>query len=158
MADVLTIQVGGTHYKDYKYQPIEFFMDLNLSPAIHSAIKYLTRIGTDKDKGGVGIDKSIHYIQIFEAYWKDKIYFSVNYPIDFLGKLVEFTKQFPPKIGEIIKKIVLLGMGVDWTAPALHKAGVQSPISKLLRANCQVIIKELNTLKENYYANQTESI
>ena len=28
MADVLTTQVGGTHYKDYKYQPIEFFMDL----------------------------------------------------------------------------------------------------------------------------------
>ena len=153
MADVLTTQVGGTHYKDYKYQPIEFFMDLNLSPAIHSAIKYLTRIGANKDSGGLGIDKTIHYIQIFEAYWKDKQCHPISYCPDYSNKLRSFTRQFAPEIGEVIHKITSLDTGLGWTVSIPYSKDTQSIIPNLLQLNCQVIIKELNTLKEKYYAN-----
>lgn len=153
MADVLTTQVGGTHYKDYKYQPIEFFMDLNLSPAIHSAIKYLTRIGADKDSGGLGIDKTIHYIQIFEAYWGEQRNHPIGYYPNYSSKLQSFTKQFPSEIGDIIEKIALLDMGAGWTVPVPYSRDSQSIISTALSINCQAIIHELNKLKEKYYAN-----
>lgn len=60
--DPLDSQVGGSHYKSYKIQPIEYAMANNLSYCQANAIKYITRY---RDKGGAeDLHKAIHNIQI----------------------------------------------------------------------------------------------
>jgi hypothetical protein len=56
-------QVGGSHYKDMKVQPIEFIMANDLSFCVGNIIKYACRF----DKKGHAIqdlEKVIHYAQI----------------------------------------------------------------------------------------------
>lgn len=55
-------QEGGTHYKDYKIQPIEFIMSNNLDYLQGNVVKYICRY---KNKNGIeDLKKAIHYIQI----------------------------------------------------------------------------------------------
>lgn len=62
MQSALDKQVGGTHYKKYKIQPIEYAHANGLGFAEGKAIKYLTRW---KDKGGVeDLRKAVHVIEI----------------------------------------------------------------------------------------------
>lgn len=58
----LATQCGGTHYKEYKIQPIAF-IHANQIPFIEAnCIKYLCRW---RDKGGVqDLEKVKHYIEI----------------------------------------------------------------------------------------------
>ena len=58
----LDIQVGGSHYKKLKIQPVEF-IHANEIPFIEGCIiKYATRW---KDKGGIDdLNKIIHFAQI----------------------------------------------------------------------------------------------
>lgn len=58
----LDAQVGGSHYKDYKIQPIEYAMANNLNYCQANAVKYVTRY---RDKGGIeDLRKAIHNIEI----------------------------------------------------------------------------------------------
>lgn len=55
-------QVGGTHYKQFKIQPLEYALENNLGVCEHAVIKYVTRWPF---KGGVDdLRKAKHYIDI----------------------------------------------------------------------------------------------
>jgi hypothetical protein len=58
----LETQIGGSHYKKLKIQPIEYIMANDLGFCEGCAIKYLTRW---KDKGGLDdLRKAKHFIDI----------------------------------------------------------------------------------------------
>jgi len=60
----LTKQVGGSHYKDLKIQPIEYILANGLGFCEGNIIKYITRW---KQKGGIqDIDKVIHYAELLK--------------------------------------------------------------------------------------------
>jgi len=55
-------QVGGSHYKKYKIQPIEFIVKNNIGFVEGNIIKYILRF---KEKGGVlDLEKAKHYIEL----------------------------------------------------------------------------------------------
>lgn len=47
--ETLKEQVGGSHYKDMKIQPLEYSMANNLNACEHNIIKYVSR---HRNKGG----------------------------------------------------------------------------------------------------------
>ncbi len=58
----LSRQEGGSHYKKYAIQPVEYAMANNLNYCQANAVKYVTRY---KDKGGVeDLRKAIHNLEI----------------------------------------------------------------------------------------------
>ena len=60
----LNRQVGGSHYKEYAIQPIEFIVANGIDFCEGNAIKYICR---HSSKGGVqDIDKAIHYLQLLK--------------------------------------------------------------------------------------------
>jgi hypothetical protein len=60
------IQVGGSHYKEFKIQPAFFCYKNNIPYLEATAIKYLCRW---RKKGGVqDLDKAIHFIQLLKEY------------------------------------------------------------------------------------------
>lgn len=60
MADVLSRQVGGKHYKDKTIQPITYILANNLDFCEGSIVKYITRW---RSKGGVeDLEKIKHYV------------------------------------------------------------------------------------------------
>lgn len=60
--DPLKDQVGGSHYKHYKIQPIEYAQANKLGPCEFNVVKYATR---HKDKGGKqDLQKAIHMLQL----------------------------------------------------------------------------------------------
>jgi len=62
--NALRRQVGGSHYKDSKIQPVEFISANNLGFLEGNAVKYICRHTT---KGGEqDIDKAIHYLQMIK--------------------------------------------------------------------------------------------
>jgi hypothetical protein len=55
-------QVGGSHYKKYKIQPVEFIIKNNIGFVEGNVIKYVLRF---KEKGGVlDLEKAKHYIEL----------------------------------------------------------------------------------------------
>jgi hypothetical protein len=59
---VLQAQVGGTHYKGMKMQPVEYIHGNNIGYMEGSAIKYLSRW---KNKNGLeDLRKAHHFIQL----------------------------------------------------------------------------------------------
>jgi hypothetical protein len=55
-------QVGGSHYKKYKIQPVEFIVKNNIGFCEGNVIKYVLRF---KEKGGVqDLEKAKHYIEL----------------------------------------------------------------------------------------------
>jgi hypothetical protein len=55
-------QVGGSHYKNYKIQPVEFIIKNNIGFVEGNIIKYILRF---KDKGGIAdLEKAKHYIEL----------------------------------------------------------------------------------------------
>lgn len=67
----LRVQVGGSHYKDCKIQPIEYIHGNGLDFIEGSVVKYITRW---RSKGGIDDLKKIkHYIDLLiELEAKDK--------------------------------------------------------------------------------------
>jgi hypothetical protein len=58
----LTEQVGGSHYKTMKIQPIEFILANELPFCEGNVVKYICRY---KQKGGVeDLNKVIHYARL----------------------------------------------------------------------------------------------
>jgi hypothetical protein len=63
-------QVGGSHYKKYKIQPIEFIVKNNIGFVEGNIIKYILRF---KEKGGVqDLEKAKHYIELLIDSTKSK--------------------------------------------------------------------------------------
>jgi len=59
--DALRKQIGGSHYREKKIQPIEFIMANGLGFAEGCVIKYVTR---HREKGGLeDLRKAKHYIE-----------------------------------------------------------------------------------------------
>jgi hypothetical protein len=59
-------QVGGSHYKKFAIQPVEFCYKNNLPYLEATAIKYLCRW---RDKGGIqDLDKAIHFIELLKEF------------------------------------------------------------------------------------------
>lgn len=57
-------QIGGNHYKDMKYQPMDFAYDNNLGAHQYDIIKYVCRY---KTKGGEeDLDKAIHVLEMLK--------------------------------------------------------------------------------------------
>jgi hypothetical protein len=58
----LSSQVGGSHYKEFKIQPVEFCFVNNIPYLEATAIKYLCRW---RNKGGVqDLEKAKHFIDL----------------------------------------------------------------------------------------------
>lgn len=61
-ATALEKQIGGSHYKDFAIQPVEFIYKNNIGFLEGNAIKYICRW---KKKGGKqDIEKAIHYLNL----------------------------------------------------------------------------------------------
>ena len=59
---MLNNQVGGSHYQNYKVQPITWALDNHINAAEFSILRYLLRY---KNKNGLeDLNKAIHYTQI----------------------------------------------------------------------------------------------
>lgn len=144
----LSKQVDGTHYKDYLYQPVQFFIDTDLSYPIASAIKYLSRIGVEKDKGNIGIDKAIHYVELFQDYYQDKDCFNVVTTKKLKEYTEKFIKQFPEPVADIISDLVHLSTGLDWCYYDHHICTYPLIDPVLLGQCCKSVISNLNTIKE----------
>ncbi len=56
-------QIGGSHYKDCKIQPIDYIMQNNLTFCEGNALKYITR-HRRKGEGARDIHKAIHYLEM----------------------------------------------------------------------------------------------
>ena len=55
-------KVGGSNYKNYKIQPVEFIIKNNIGFVEGNIIKYILRF---KEKGGVqDLEKAKHYIEL----------------------------------------------------------------------------------------------
>ena len=62
MTNPLQTQIGGSHYKNFEYQPIEFFMDMKLNFIQCNIIKYIVR---HRSKNGIeDVKKAKHYAEI----------------------------------------------------------------------------------------------
>lgn len=59
-------QVGGSHYKGFKIEPIEFSMANNLNACQHSIIKYVVRNKGTKEQRIQDLNKARHFIDILE--------------------------------------------------------------------------------------------
>jgi Protein of unknwon function (DUF3310) len=60
--NALDKQVGGSHYKDFEIQPVEFIQKNELGFCEGNAIKYLCRW---RAKNGIqDLQKAIHYIEM----------------------------------------------------------------------------------------------
>jgi len=58
----LAVQVGGTHYKDFAIQPVEYIHANNLGFCEGNVVKYITRHAAKN--GADDIRKVIHYCQL----------------------------------------------------------------------------------------------
>jgi hypothetical protein len=62
MKKEINYQIGGSHYKDSKIQPIEYIFANNLGFCEGNVVKYITRY---KNKNGIeDLNKAKHYIEI----------------------------------------------------------------------------------------------
>jgi len=64
----LEIQIGGTHYKDFAIQPLEYIHKNELSFAAGNIIKYVSRF--DKKNGIEDLEKAKHYIDFLIEMYK----------------------------------------------------------------------------------------
>lgn len=96
----LQTQVGGSHYKKYAIQPLEFAEKAELTPIIFCIFKYVCRF---KDKGRPREDlrKALHCIDVFLECGRVKtLAFDVKYIIDFLS---QFDKTHGSVLFEVLK-------------------------------------------------------
>ena len=93
--DPLTYQVGGLHYRQYRYQPIEFFRDIHLDFCRANILKYLARW---RAKDGVeDLVKALHYLQ-----------FALKDQEEIIAKSERFLDQFVVEDSRIMN-LVLCG-------------------------------------------------
>lgn len=100
-------QVGGNHYKDFKYQPIEFLMDIRCNTALGYAIKYVSRF---PNKNLDDLEKAAHCIQIYREWVikqnEDSMLFNqadLNFSL-----IKKFISQFEPRVQVLLSDIIAL--------------------------------------------------
>jgi len=72
----LATQIGGSHYKTFKIQPVEYIHANNIPFLEGNAIKYISRWRT---KGGVAdLDKAIHCINLLKELEREQTNLSSN--------------------------------------------------------------------------------
>jgi len=59
-------QIGGSHYKTMKIQPMTYSVVNGLNACQHTAIKYITRYRSGKGSPLENIDKAIHTLQLLK--------------------------------------------------------------------------------------------
>ena len=62
LVDAFNNQVGGSHYKDMKIQPVEFITANNLSFLEGNVVKYIAR--HHAKNGADDVRKAIHYCEL----------------------------------------------------------------------------------------------
>jgi hypothetical protein len=63
--NALTVQVGGTHYRNLQVQPVEYIHGNNIGFCEGNVIKYVTRW---RGKGGIDdLRKARHYLDLLIA-------------------------------------------------------------------------------------------
>lgn len=89
----LSYQVGGSHYSQYEYQPIQFFNEIPLDFNRANAIKYLVRW---KKKNGVeDLKKAVQYLRFTETKGEE-----------LFDKILRFVRQFEDPERRIILSIL----------------------------------------------------
>lgn len=66
--DPLSVQIGGTHYKDCAIQPIEFIEANELSFLEGCVVKRVARHDKPTGKGLQDIEKAIHELQLIKKF------------------------------------------------------------------------------------------
>lgn len=62
----LNTQIGGSHYKQYEIQPVEFYIANNIPFVEGNIIKYVCR---HRHKNGKeDLDKAIHYLELLREH------------------------------------------------------------------------------------------
>lgn len=70
MTSAFNEQIGGTHYKQFKIQPIEYVLANGLGFVEGSVIKYISRW---RNKGGVAdLEKAKHFIEMLIEHEKQQ--------------------------------------------------------------------------------------
>jgi len=69
--DVLDIQVGGSHYKEYKIQPYEFFYQNKIPHHKAAIIRRILRYDHETGKGMEDLDKIGHEVEIIKQFWRE---------------------------------------------------------------------------------------
>ncbi len=65
--NILDTQIGGSHYKGYKYEPVKFVMNMNFDFIQGSILKYLVRYR--KKNGLEDLRKAKHFAEIGSSYY-----------------------------------------------------------------------------------------
>ena len=66
MKNQLETQIGGSHYKDCKIQPIEFIEANEIKFLEGCVIKRMARHDKSSGKGAEDVDKAIHELQLIK--------------------------------------------------------------------------------------------
>lgn len=97
----LQTQVGGSHYKKYAIQPLEFAEKAELTPIIFCIFKYVCRF-KDKNKPVEDLKKALHCIDVFLECGHVK-------PLEFeLAHIIEFLSQFDKLHGSALFEVLKL--------------------------------------------------
>jgi hypothetical protein len=93
----LDTQVGGSHYKDFKIQPIEFTHQNNLNFCQGNVIKYITRY---KFKNGIEDLKKIkHYVDLLiELEYGESSPVVINDELELIRRIKESYPWIPDSI------------------------------------------------------------
>lgn len=96
----LQTQVGGSHYKKYAIQPLEFAEKAELTPIIFCIFKYVCRF-KDKNKPNEDLKKALHCIDVFLECGRVKpLAFELAYIIKFLW---QFDNTHRSALYEVLK-------------------------------------------------------
>lgn len=69
-SDPFSRQVGGSHYKQYKIQPYEFFFKNNIPHHKAAIIRRILRFDHATGKGMTDLDKIIHEVELIKTLWE----------------------------------------------------------------------------------------
>jgi hypothetical protein len=70
--DPLDVQIGGSHYKDFKIQPVEYTMFNKLNFLQGSVIKRITRYNHTTGKGVQDLEKIKHECDLLIKFFKEE--------------------------------------------------------------------------------------
>lgn len=106
MESSLNIQVGGTHYKGFSYQPVQFCADMSLNFIQGNIVKYVSRY--KRKNGNEDLRKVLHYAQLGTEL----------HPYNFcpLGSVDEKVKEFIKRNGFdcTVGEIIVAACYQDW--------------------------------------------
>ncbi len=110
--NALNRQIGGTHYKDCTYQPIQFMVDMKFNHFQCCVLKYVMRYR--KKNGREDLEKALHYCELAQllrpdktAVWNDylasRFVLERDMPRPLMHFLYDLTKHNWGKVKEFIE-------------------------------------------------------